>query len=60
MERSRSKGDLSLEVKDLKLRGKKYSCELKQRNRKKLDDEFGYLPSQPNITPHHILFGHNQ
>ncbi len=23
-------------------------------------DQYKYIPSQPNITPHYMLFGHNK
>jgi hypothetical protein len=56
---SRDKADYSLDMKHLKLRGKKYSYDIRNRNLRK-EEELSYLPSQPNITPHHILFGFNQ
>ena len=40
-----------------KLEGKRYSHE--SRSLGKVKNEINYLPSKPNITPHHILFGHN-
>jgi hypothetical protein len=46
-------------LKQLQLRGKKYSYELKERDRRH-EDDYSYLPSQPNITPHYLLFGHSQ
>lgn len=48
-------------LKELKLKGKKFSCEMRAESERKLSsDQYKYIPSQPNITPHYMLFGHNK
>lgn len=48
-------------MKALRLKGKKYSFELRVESERKLSsDQYKYIPSQPNITPHYLLFGHSK
>ena len=44
-------------LKQLKLHGKKYAYDLRQKNSRSETEQLNYLPSQPNITPHYLLFG---
>jgi len=58
----RNKYDKIEDVKHLKLKGKKFSLDANTINirRNQSSNDFDYLPTQPNITPHYILFGHNK
>lgn len=48
-------------LKELKLKGKKFSCGMRAESESKLSsDQYKYIPSQPNITPHYLLLGHNK
>lgn len=45
----------------MKLKGKKYSFDSRVESERRLNiDKYNYIPSQPNITPHYLLFGHNK
>ena len=44
---------------ELKLKGKKYSYETRSDKSYRLDS-LGFIPSQPKITPHYVLFGHSK
>ena len=55
----RKKRNSEVMLGELNLKGKKYSYETRSDKSYRLDS-LGFIPTQPKITPHYVLFGHSK
>lgn len=51
-----------ISIKKLKLKGKRFSMDsrIAEGSSNRTEGESSFTPSQPNITPHYVLFGHTK
>jgi len=54
----RDRRSAKIHLGDLQLKGKKYSYDARTRTQR--EELINYIPVQPIITPHYMLFGHDK